>query len=124
MLLSTVPRNHPLAQRSSVRLADLDQQPYIERINCEVWRSQPRLFELAGVHPRVICRANHEEWVIALITAGLGISIVPVWNHLTEIVYIPLSDQTLCRVVSLRWRSQQGSELVEQLRAFLSSHAW
>lgn len=123
-LMLAVPHSHPLAKRSSVRLADLDQKPYIERIACEVWRAYPNLFEAEGVHPRIVYRADHEEWVISLISAGLGISIIPVWRELTEITYLPITDQSLCRTVGLRWRSQQDSEWVDQLRTFLSSHDW
>ncbi|WP_299412037.1 hypothetical protein [Acaryochloris sp. IP29b_bin.148] len=34
-LMLAVPERHPFAQRSSVRLADLDGQRFIDRVNCE-----------------------------------------------------------------------------------------
>lgn len=123
-LMLAVPCGHNLARRGSVRLADLDQQPYIERVACEVWQAYPDLFETVGIHPNVVYRADHEEWVIALVSVGLGISIAPVWPELNEITYIPLSDQSLCRTVGLRSRSSHDSEYVRELRIFLSSHDW
>lgn len=119
-----VPPNHPLAQRSSIRLEELEGQLFIDRVNCEFFQQECQLLEAANIHPKVVYRANQEEWVVSLIRAGLGISIMPFWRGLTDIVYIPISDLDCQRTIGIRWRPHQDSEIVEQFRQFALSHCW
>jgi len=119
-----VPVNHVFSKRQSVTLLDLDRQPYIERIHCEIWRAYPDLFDEAGIKPQTVYWANNEEWVISLIQVGLGISIMPVWQEIERIVYVPITDTNLSRVLGLKWRSQQELEVVEKFRVFAKSHDW
>ena len=123
-LLLAVPADHAFAQRSSIQLSELDGQPYIERIHCELWRACPQMFESVGIQPQIIYWADHEEWVIALIQVGLGISIMPVWQGLNHLTYIPISDLCLKRTVGLKWRAQQQSDIVDWFRIFAKSHDW
>ncbi len=118
-----VPETHPFAKRDNIPipLAELDGQPYIKRINCEYWRESPHLYESAGVHPHIVYIANQEEWVIHLIRAGLGISVIPEWNNLFGIKYVSLESINLCRTIGLKWRQHQNSELVNLFRDFTTT---
>ncbi len=119
-----VHKNHPFASNKSICLTDLDGQAYIERTNCEFWHAQPGMFNAAGIEPLFVYASNNEEWVISLIQAGLGVSIMPVWSNLKNIVYVPIFDLSLSRVVGLRWRNQQKIGVVERFRKFTSSYSW
>lgn len=123
-LLLALPQTHPLAQRASIRLAELDGQPFIDRVNCEFYEQECQILAAADVQPNIVYRASHEEWVIALIEAGLGVSIMPHWQGLTNIVYLPISDIDFQRTVGVKWRRQHSSELVEQFCRFAVSHSW
>lgn len=122
-LLLAVPLTHPFAQRTSVRLAELDGQPFIDRINCEFAERECEILEAKNIHPKVINRASHEEWVISWIEAGLGISIMPRWRGLNRIVYIPIVDLDFQRTIGIKWR-QQSSEIVEHFCHYAASHNW
>lgn len=119
-----VSANHAFAQRETVRLAELGGQPYIERIHCELWGETSQLFESNSLQPRVVYRADHEEWVISLIAVGLGIAIMPEWQNTPGVVYIPISDLPLRRAIGLVWRTGQDVEVIERFRAFAASHDW
>jgi len=119
-----VPRQHPFAQRASVRLAELDGQPFIDRVNCEFFQRECQILEAENVRPKVVYRASHEEWVIALISAGLGLSIMPYWCGLAEVVYIPISDLDFRRSIGMKWRLQNQSEWVDRFCRFAASHRW
>ncbi|NJN91106.1 MAG: LysR family transcriptional regulator [Leptolyngbyaceae cyanobacterium SL_5_14] len=119
-----VPPSHSFAQRASIRLAELDGQPFIDRVNCEFFQQECQILNAANIHPKVVYRASHEEWVIALVRAGLGISIMPYWCGLTEITYLPIADLDFQRTIGLKWRQHQNSDLVEQFCRFASSHDW
>ncbi len=123
-LLLAVSTSHLFAQRASIRLAELDGQPIIDRVNCEFFQQECEILSAANVHPNVVYRASHEEWVIALIRAGLGASIMPHWRKLTGITYIPISDLDFQRVIGLKWRLHSDLELVEQFCRFATSHRW
>ena len=113
-----VPETHPFATRDRISLTELDEQPYIKRINCEFWREFPHLYESAGVHPYFVYIANQEEWVLHLIRAGLGISVMPEWNNLSGINYVSVESINLRRTIGLKWRQHQNSELVNLFRDF------
>lgn len=122
--LLAVPLNHPFAQKDTVTLAELDDQLFIGRNNCEIWGKAPQMFEAAGIEPRVVYLADREEWAISMVKAGLGITIMPVWNDLSDVVYVPLAEANLFRTVGLKWRLQQNSEMVRLFRAFAANYSW
>ncbi len=119
-----VPASHPLAQRKTVRLIELDGQPYIDRMHCELCRETPQMFESKGIHPHIVYRADNEEWVIALVAAGLGLAIMPEWPNTPAVVYIPLVDLPLKRTVGLVWRSGYESGIIDKFCTFAVSHNW
>lgn len=123
-LTLAVPQQHEFTKLKSVCMADLDGQPYIERLNCEFWKTYPKLFESAGIAPKVVYSSNNEEWVISLIQANVGMSIMPVWNDLSNITYLPMMDLSLSRTVGLRWRSQLNSESLQGFLDFVVDHDW
>ena len=123
-LLLAVPSAHPFAQRKTINLSELDDQPYIERVNCEFWRASPQMYESAGVEPHIIYRADSEEWVISLIQAGWGMSVMPEWQNLTGIVYLCVSEINLNRTVGLKWRKQNNLEVVNLFRSVAAKYDW
>jgi DNA-binding transcriptional LysR family regulator len=123
-LMLAVPDNHPFAHRTSVRLAELDGQPFIDRINCEFAQRECEILDAASIRPKVVYRASHEEWVISWIKAGLGISIMPLWRGLKGIVYLPIVDLDFQRTIGIKWRHQQNTKIVEQFCHYAASHNW
>jgi DNA-binding transcriptional LysR family regulator len=116
--------NHPFAQRGTVRLVELDGQPYIDRMHCELWGETRQLFESKACQPRIVYRADREEWVISLIAAGLGVAIMPEWQDIPAVAYIPIVDLPLHRTVSLSWRMGYESDVIEKFCTFAASHDW
>ncbi len=123
-LLLAVPNNHPFAQRNRLDLSELNNQPYIQRINCEFWRSDPQIYESAGVYPNIIYRADCEEWVISLIQSGLGISVMPEWQNLSGIVYVNVEGVNLKRKVGLKWNSRDNLNVVHLFSNIAAQQDW
>jgi DNA-binding transcriptional LysR family regulator len=119
-----VPESHPFAEQKLINLSDLNNQPYIERINCEFWRACPNLYESAGVFPNIIYRADCEEWVISLIQAGWGMSVMPQWQNIPGIVYCSVAGVDLNRTIGLTWNEPNPLEVVEQFRAVAEQQNW
>ncbi|MBE9028557.1 LysR family transcriptional regulator [filamentous cyanobacterium LEGE 11480] len=124
-LLLGVPLNHPFAQRDQVQLTELHEQPYIDRIKCEILsKMSPSIFEMAGIQPNIVYRADHEEWVIELIRAELGVSIMPQWQVPLGITYIPLAGMQPQRRIGLQWNHQARVEVVNLFRMFAAEQNW
>jgi DNA-binding transcriptional LysR family regulator len=122
--LLAVPQHHPFAKREHVSLAELDDQLFIGRSNCDIWGKAPQMFEAAGVEPRVVYIADREEWAISMVRAGLGITIMPEWGDLTDIVYVAIAEANLCRTVGLKWRLQQNSQIIRLFQTFAANYSW
>ncbi|MDJ0597900.1 MAG: LysR family transcriptional regulator [Crocosphaera sp.] len=119
-----VPSIHPFAQREIINLNELDNQPYIQRINCEFWRADPLIYESAGVYPNMIYRADCEEWVIALIQAGFGMSVMPEWKNLSNVVYVDIEEMNLERTVGLKWNSKHNLNVVSLFCDLAAQQDW
>lgn len=97
-----LPPQHPLAERPVVRLADLAGQPYVDRLACEM-REQvtaacaARRLELYATH-----RTEREEWVQALVQAGMGFAFMPEFSVVPgETIARPLVEPRVTRTISL-----------------------
>ena len=119
-----VAQAHPLAQRKSVRLSELAGQPYIDRMHCKLRITVKQQFAALGLHQHIVYRADNEDWVIALVAAGLGITIMAEWRNLSGIAYVPLADWQQERTIGLVWRPGQENESVRAFSKYAASHEW
>ena len=119
-----VANTHPFAQRKSIRLNELDKQPYIDRLHCKLRLSVKQRFETLGLQQHVVYRADNEDWVIALVAAGLGITIMSEWRNLPGITYVSIADWTVERTIGLVWRTGQDNDSVKAFCKFAASHDW
>ena len=75
-MIALVPADHPKAKRRHLDVRDLVTEAYVTDTTAqESGREYERLFEPAGVRPARILRAGHMEAVIALVRAGLGLTV-------------------------------------------------
>lgn len=119
-----VANSHPFARRKSVRLTELDGQPYIDRMNCRLRSIVKQQFEVKGIQHHVVYHADNEDWVIALVAAGLGITVMADWRNLPGITHVPISDWRWERTLGLVWRTGQDNESVQAFCKFAIGHNW
>lgn len=90
------PADHPLAGRSSVRLADLADEPWVltPRSSWEPWhRSYDADFAAAGFTPRVVQRAATVQGLLGLVAAGVGVTRLTRSSHSLRrggVAFVPL----------------------------------
>ncbi|HEY8457317.1 MAG TPA: LysR family transcriptional regulator [Actinopolymorphaceae bacterium] len=73
-----LPATHPLAGRKSVRLAELASEPWVSWPHgslCFGWLAQT--LRSLGSEPRIVHTANEHATQLALVSAGLGIALMP-----------------------------------------------
>ncbi|BAU12338.1 transcriptional regulatory protein LysR family protein [Leptolyngbya sp. NIES-3755] len=119
-----VSNTHPFAQRKSVRWSELDGQPYIDRLHCGLRCSVKQQFEAQGLRQNVVYRADNEDWVIALVAAGLGMTVMAEWRDLPGVTYIAIADWEVERTVGLVWRVGQDNDSIKAFCQFAATHDW
>lgn len=127
-----VHHEHPLAGRKSARLADIRQDPFVAMGHGYGMRSlTDTLFREAGFRPRIAFESQDSHTVRGLVSAGLGVSILPpgglapgrtVSPHTGNLgwVEVPLESGLAFREIGLAWRERRGGQEAEpdQVRLF------
>jgi DNA-binding transcriptional LysR family regulator len=126
--------HHPLASRKCVTVADLVDQPLIvpER------RSRPHshdltitLFAEAGLQARIAQIADEKQTIVNLVSAGLGVAIVPRWTSRmatrgVRFIRLAASDMNklpLAAAFTRGTRDPVRDDVLEMLKADLPRYA-
>jgi LysR family transcriptional regulator, hydrogen peroxide-inducible genes activator len=91
---------HPLASRNAIRVKDLDGERYLNRTKCE-FNDYP-VFRQGGATCEMVYRSERDDWILAMIAAGLGFGFMPEYSvsH-GGVVARPLIEPEFWREVNL-----------------------
>ena len=95
-LVAVLPHDHPLAARETLTIDDLVHEPLVlpSRSHRPILMSViESWFAAHGHEPRVRQAANERHMIVAMVAAGLGISITPAWLRgfgRADVAYRPL----------------------------------
>lgn len=107
-LFLVVPEGHKLAGRATVKLSEIDGEPFITLKSGYSLRQQINQFlDLAESHPLVIFEGDEVHNLISLVAAQLGVSLLP---HVpcTEqlgVSYIPVTFPVCKRAIGIGWNA-------------------
>ncbi len=121
LLLST---QHELANRNSVRLADLHGLPFVLRKNCEVLNEGKRMFLTEQAQPHITCRTDNDSWSLTMVRNNLAAAIMAETISEPGTVSIPIVDFGLVRTVGCLWRDHCDQETVSIFTAFAAQDSW
>jgi len=121
-----LPPGHRLAEKDVLRVKDLDGEPYLNRVNCEVFAPARKVFVEQGVNTPMVFRSERDDWVLGMIRANMG------WGFFPEFCTIPddlpvrhLIDPIFDRSVSLvTMRGRPHSPAVGAFVRAVSKHNW
>ncbi|MEH3085711.1 MAG: LysR family transcriptional regulator [Xylophilus ampelinus] len=128
-LMVAVPAGHGFAHRSAVGLAELAREPLI------LYPARPRpsyadqvlaVFRDRGLLPQVVLEANELQTAIGLVSAGVGLALVPASVqrlHRDDVVYLPLSDAGVRSPVIMNTRKGDRSEGLAAFRTLVAAVA-
>jgi DNA-binding transcriptional LysR family regulator len=90
-----------LAASDVVRGEELDGQRYLKRVNCEFTHAGP-IFAAEGAAFAPVYRSERDDWILAMVAAGLGFAFMPEFciDH-PGVVARPLVDPEFWREVNL-----------------------
>lgn len=96
------PTGHPFQRQNAVNIAELKGLEYLQRVHCEFVEHYEEMGDAKplGVHVRY--SSEREDWVQAMIAAGMGCSIMPEHMPMLDGIGIrPLREPKVSRTVSL-----------------------
>lgn len=124
--LVLLPPEHPLREKNTIALQDLSEQPYVDRLSCEMREMVMGVCENRGVRLYARFRSEREDWVQAMVMANIGFAFMPEYSVLhPETVRRPLIDPVVERTISLV--SVPGRRYPPAVAAFVRaarSHRW
>lgn len=118
------PPGHRLSRLSAVRLADVDGEPYVDRLACELREAVMAIAAERKVQLYALFRGERDPWVQAMVRAGLGFAFMPVNSIDGEGVAVrPLVDPRVERTIALvdvrgRLRSEAAKLFAQELQGF------
>lgn len=97
-----LPPAHPLRARNAVALRELSEQPYVDRLSCEMREMVMGVCADKGVKLYARFRSKREDWVQAMVMANIGFAFMPEYSvtH-PDSVQRPLVDPEVQRTISL-----------------------
>jgi len=97
-----LPPNHRLVAFDEIPAAELDQEPYVSRSNCEVFEPVRKELNSRGVFLRQVFSSPRDDWVQGMIKAGLGLGFFPEFSVTDpDLVVRPLVNPGFNRTIYL-----------------------
>jgi len=121
-----LPPGHPLIARDVIALRDLSEQPYVDRLSCELREIVMGVCSDMGVKLYARFRSERDEWVQAMVMANIGFAFMPEFSvtH-PESVRRPLVEPAVERTISLITVSgRRHSPAVAAFVRTIRSHRW
>ena len=118
-----VPLGHRFAQRESVTLADLHDEPFIVRTGRDRFQDASNALISRGIKIRVVYRTAQIDRTLALVAAGVGLSFIPARLRAPAVKLVQVADMDFSRTYGLLWLREREDDLKE-LITFAESHSW
>jgi len=128
-LVVALRESHRLATRRKVMMRDLAAEDFIlfpPQPGMMFYNMVHSLCERAGFVPRVVQIATPMQTVIGLVSAGIGITVVPQsvrQLHAPGVVYVDLGDRGARADIALAWRKSDPSDILRVFVALAKSAA-
>ncbi len=101
-MVIALPKTHPLCRRDDVKVLELDGEPYLERTNCEFAQYGEKVFAEKGIGGPTVYASERDDWVLAMVAAGMGYSFLPESTaHFRDVAVRPLVEPEVWRQINL-----------------------
>jgi DNA-binding transcriptional LysR family regulator len=113
-LVLALPRSHPLVRRRRVSLRSLADEDFVMCRDDVGYCAQVRdICRAAGFEPRIVQAAEEGETAMALVEAGVGVSLMPAWwrrkLRRPGVMIRELDDATATVEMAMAWRKTDPS---------------
>jgi DNA-binding transcriptional LysR family regulator len=124
-LVVAVPKGHPLSNRGSVSLKELEPYPFISfNKSSGLYEMITRILGEADTHPEIICHIEEDNAMAGLVASGYGVAIIPDFYTLKNynLDRIPIADPLDKRYLFMAvYRHANMLPIMETFRNFVLS---
>jgi LysR family hydrogen peroxide-inducible transcriptional activator len=120
-LYAVLPKQHALAGRRALSLGELQSEPFLLLRDGHCFRETAvAACKRARLNPQVIFESGQFSSILSMVSAGLGVSIVPAMalEKRPGCRFVPLADERAARTIGAV--TLKGSSLTRIIEAFLS----
>lgn len=111
---------HPLGGAKQINVSEVAGETMLARRACEVLPETSRFFTERGVRPRFALRSDNDDRVMAMVRAGLGVTVAPRSLGGDGLAMVPIAEFQLTRTIGLvrgqHWNDETDSILFEAFR--------
>ena len=120
------PPEHRLGELNAVSLADLSGEKYVDRLACEMREMVMSVCQSEGVELYARFRSEREDWVQAMVAAGIGFAFMPEYAvSLPGLMQRPLVEPVVERkIAAITVPGRKHSPALDALMRAASSFAW
>jgi DNA-binding transcriptional LysR family regulator len=121
-LVAALPDSHPLAARKKVPVAALAEEPFVlvpRQLGTGLYDDVLAVCREAGFSPNVVQEASEMQTIVSLVSAGIGVSLVPESVETfspPRVAYRPLTGPNASLEIALAHRPDDRSPLVARFR--------
>lgn len=117
---------HRFETLNAVRLADVDREAYVDRLACEMREMVMGVMQQRRIELYAGFRSEREDWVQAMVAAGLGFAFMPEYSMtITGVLARPLVEPDVARMVSLvEVRGRPRSPAAQLFAQGAKAHRW
>ena len=121
-----LPPEHALTEHNSLALRDLSNQPYVDRLSCEMREMVMGVCEDMGISLYARFRSQREDWVQAMVLANIGFAFMPEYSITNpDSIRRPLVDPSVERTISLvTVPGRRHSPAVASFVRAVRNHRW
>ncbi len=120
-LCVVVSSKHHLSSSKQLSLASLQGLEFIERVNCSFWQKVFDEFVRQSIEPETIMQVESDEFVLPLVSANVGCSIMTNRTTPYDIVFIPIEGFDIDRSIGVCLRDHHQVPLSSAVEAFIDS---
>jgi DNA-binding transcriptional LysR family regulator len=117
-----VPRDHRFGGRKCVKLADLQDEPFIVRTGCDRFQDASHALVSREIGIRVVYKTAHIDRTLALVAEGMGVSFIPAGLGTPGVKRVQVPDLGFFRASGLLWRPEREDDCLNQFIAFAERH--
>jgi DNA-binding transcriptional LysR family regulator len=124
-----LPATHPLARRKSISVRALARERFVtvnRSPTPSIYSQVMTICEKAGFHPRVVQESTNLHTAVALVSAGIGIAILPsaIKNmSLDGVSYAELRDIEDRIQIAMAWRKDNQNSTLDKFRGIVEHSA-
>ncbi|MGZ8163533.1 MAG: LysR family transcriptional regulator [Methylobacter sp.] len=93
---------HRFNQLTNIDLKDIQSEPYLDRLNCELREKLRSLCQDREINLYAAYRSNNEEWILHMVRANIGVALMPEYTlprNAEGVKYRYLTDPEIRRQV-------------------------